>query len=169
MAQLEFKTNICNLLKHTNLNFRCTDRPNFPWKQLSNHQSTHSVIGCKPGQTHKVGLVSEISHLYNPLPVCVLTYKGSLSWLLHRWLWRTACCSRSPPHLRTELAPAVPKQPGEFHWESAKVRAVCSGSTAITVSQSPGDSVPLHNSDTCTKRIISVKPQNSLAGWLAWV
>lgn len=91
--------------------------------------SCHSIISSP---RHKVGLVSEISqsyphppdpkHLYNPLPVCVFTYKGSLSWLLRMSLWCMACCSQSPLHLRMGLVPSVPKQPGKFHCESAKVR-----------------------------------------------
>lgn len=138
--------------------------------------SCHSIISYP---RHKVGLVSEISqsyphppdprHLYNPLPVCVFTYKGSLSWLLRMSLWCMACCSQSPLHLRMGLVPSVPKQPGKFHCESAKVRAVHSGSTAIRVSWSPGNSLCLCAVQMCIKRLISVKPQNSLAGWLAWV
>lgn len=83
-----------------------------------------------PNHTH----TPQTQHLYNPLPVCALTYKGSLSRLLHTSLWCMACCSPSPLHLRMELVPSGPKQPGKFHCVSAKVRAVHSGSTAITVS-----------------------------------
>lgn len=178
MAQSEFKIHICIFLTDTNLNFRCTDRPNFPLEQLSNHQSTQSLAvnlvqhirwvwsqRCL-NHTH----TPQIQHLYNPHPVCAVTYRGSLSRLLHTSLWCMACCSRSPLHLRTELVPSGPKQPGKFHCESAKVRAAHSGSTAIAVSLvTTWLIVPLHNSDLCNKRLISVKPQNSLAGWLAWV